>query len=299
MRPTAAPSEIADDVRAFYRDMPFNYHATAADAARVLGSNPVKAYPDLDLLLEEDAVATVLELGCGAGWAANAMALHYGKRVVAVDFTEPALARAAEVAAIVGTTDRVRFVCSDLFSFDTVARFDLVVSIGALHHTKDCRAAFVHAASFVRPGGHVFVGLYHLHGRRPFLDLFHDILATSGEAAALAKFRAMVPEQTDETHVLSWFRDQVLHPHETQHSLCEVLDWLDACDLRLVSTSVNGYDPAIDRKALAAAEQGLEAVSKQRNLAEGRYFPGFFTLLAERPADAPYPGHRRHGDDLP
>ncbi|MEQ8654071.1 MAG: methyltransferase domain-containing protein [Kiloniellales bacterium] len=280
MQHSTAKSEA---VRAFYRDLPFNYYSDSELAVQSLAQNPLATYPDLDDLLEQDSLKTVLELGCGAGWAANSLAHHYGKQVVAVDFTPPALARAREVAERLGTTQRVEFVESDIFAFETEKRFDLVLSIGALHHTVDCRAAFAHAASFVAPGGFLFVGLYHLYGRRPFLEMMHKIAAESGEAAAFDQFRKMAEAQTDDTHLRSWFRDQVLHPHETQHTAAEVWDWLEDAGLMFASTNLNGFEPVARREELVAIEPKFEQLSIQRNRDEQRYFPGFFTVLAEKP----------------
>lgn len=272
-----------DAVRSFYREMPFNWYSDAENALENLRRNPIAAYPDLDALLEDGAGA-VLELGCGAGWAANAMGLHYGCRVTGVDFTRAALDRAREVAQKAGVAERVQFVASDLFNYRPATPPDLVVSIGVLHHTRDCRAGFAHAASCVPPGGALFVGLYHLFGRRPFLSLMRDIVDREGEDAALARFAEMAPTQgLDPVHLQSWFRDQVLHPHETQHTLEEVWDWLDQEGLVLETTNINHYAPPEDRAALIAEEKTLEAHSAQRNGEERRFFPGFFTVLAHRP----------------
>ncbi|SUZ32489.1 hypothetical protein ROE7235_02249 [Roseibaca ekhonensis] len=141
---------------------------------------------------------------------------------------------------------------------------------------------FDHAASFVAPGGFLFVGLYHSYGRRPFLQMYRELVARDGEEAAFAEFRRCAELLDDPTHSLSWFRDQVLHPHETQHSLAEVWTWLDAAGLSLVSTSLNTYGDISDRAALVRQEQGQEALSWQRNRDERSYFPGFFTVLACR-----------------
>ena len=269
-------------VNSFYEDMPFNYYDDPNEAAQNIRRNPLLAYPDLDAVLEDEDIETVLEIGCGAGWASNSMALNYGKQVMAVDFTAKALARAGEVSRIVGTADQIEFVHSDLFAFDTRKRFDLVFSVGVLHHTNDCHAAFRHAATFVKPGGLFFVGLYHSHGRIPFLKMFHDIVEAEGEDAAFDRYCKLQADQTDPTHLRSWFRDQVLHPQETQHSLAEVMDWLDEAGLTLQSTSINRYGEVTDRAALEQQEQAYAALSIQRNRDENRYFPGFFTVLAQR-----------------
>ena len=281
--PVTQGHPITDRVRGFYEAMPFNYYSSSEAALARLEANPIETYPDLDALLCEDSVKTVLEIGCGAGWATNAMARHYGKHVTGVDMTQRALERAQEVARLGGTGDFTRFVRADLFDFQPETPADVTVSIGVLHHTRDCRMAFDHVAGFVPPGGYLFVGLYHLYGRRVFLKLFSDIVAASGEDAAFDHYRRLNPALQDESHLRSWFRDQVLHPHETQHTLEEVMHWLDAAGLDLESTSINRFGAVDDRAALILAEVALEALSWQRNVQEERYFPGFFTVLCRRP----------------
>lgn len=274
---------VTNRVRDFYEAMPFNHHSTAQAALAHLDRNPIEAYPDLAALLQEDRVRTVLDIGCGAGWASNAIARHYGHRVTGVDMTGAALTRAREVAALAGITALTQFIHADLFDYHPDTAADVTISIGVLHHTADCRAAFDRVASLVAPGGHLFVGLYHLYGRQVFLNLFADIVTARGEQAAFDHYRRLNPKAQDETHLRSWFRDQVLHPHETQHTLEEVMVWLDAAGLTLESTSINRFGPTDDRAALIVAEQVMEGLSWQRNVVEQRYFPGFFTVLVRRP----------------
>ena len=59
---------------------------------------------------------------------------------------------------------------------------------------------------------------------------------------------------------------------------------LDDLGFELQTTSVNGYEDVSDRAALVELEKTFEALSVRRNVEEGRYFPGFFTVLAQAPA---------------
>ena len=275
-------ADVSQKVLRFYEELPFNYYGSEEKAVESIRANPIEVYDDLHALLRGDEVNSVLEIGCGAGWFANSLVHHYGKRVVAVDMTAPALERARGVAEAIGTAERVSFVHSDLFDFEAESPADLVASNGVLMCTYDCRAAFLHVARFVAPRKYLFVGLYHLYGRRVFLDMFHEILAREGEEAAFERYRSLAHATDDEVHLRSWFRDQVLHPHETQHSLEEVLEWLDEAGFELLSTSINRFEKLPSRAALIEREKEYEAVSRQRNMVEGRYFPGYFTILARR-----------------
>lgn len=220
-------------------------------------------------------------MAAARGWLTNALALHYGVEATAVDFTPRALERAREVARHLGVDSRIRFIVADLLELELDESFDLVVSLGALHHTVDPRRAFDRVGRLAGPGGHVYVGLYHQPGRGPFLDHFHAILEHRGEEEAFAEFRRLHPDRGDDEHLRSWFRDQVRHPRETQHTLREVMPWLSDAGFELVSTSINRFQPFADVEELYELEAGYEARSR-RALRRKRFFPGFFTFLARR-----------------
>ncbi len=272
-----------EPVRAFYQALPFNHYGDVQAEAESLRDNVIPStYPDLHHVLSQAEVRSVADCGCGTGWLSNTLALHYDVEVKGIDFTSRALDRARDVASRLGVDRRVRLVEADLLELSTDERFDLVVSLGVLHHMEDPRQAFDCIQRLARLGSHVYIGLYHQPGRGPFLRHFCEILERGGEEAALAEFRRLRSDSGDDEQQLSWFRDQVLHPRETQHTLREVVEWLDAAGLELVSTSINRFQPFTDLEALFELEAGYEERSR-RALQELRFFPGFFTFMAWRP----------------
>jgi SAM-dependent methyltransferase len=268
------------EVLEFYKELPFNYQESVEQQVNAIKSrNSVLAYPVLAALLRESTA--VLEVGCGTGWLSNNIAYHYRSRVQAIDFNPVAVERARAVARSLELSTKVEV--ADLFAFRPERAFDVCVSIGVLHHTNDCHEAIRRVVErCVLPGGHAFIGLYHSYGRRPFLDHFREMQGNGAtEDQMFARYRELMPQTTDDTHVRSWFRDQVLHPHETQHSLAELVPLFEEFGTDLVSTSINRFEPIKDIASVLAEERGYEAVSKQR-LAEGRYFPGFFLVLLKK-----------------
>jgi SAM-dependent methyltransferase len=99
---------------------------------------------------------TVLELGCGAGRFTEVLAAS-GADVWAVDASRAVDAAAETVAGF----ENVRLAQADLFDLPfTPASFDRVLCYGVLQHTPEPRAAFLAAASQVRPGGLLAADVY-------------------------------------------------------------------------------------------------------------------------------------------
>lgn len=278
-----SPDLVGGVVRDFYEGMPFNYYSSAATAAARLRRNPLpSACPDLHALLSSGQVGSLLDFGCGAGWLANTVACHYGVPATGVDFTGRAIARARSVSRRLKTSDIASFVVGDLFEFEGQPA-DLVTCVGVLHHTRCAREGFERIQRFVAPRKYLYLGLYHLHGRKPFLELFHDLVSREGEDAAFRRYTELDSSRLgDRVHQKSWFRDQVLHPHESTHTLGEVAGWLAAAGFELQCTSLNRFQPFERIEDVLDAEKGYEEISRRANLVEGRYFPGFFTVLARR-----------------
>jgi SAM-dependent methyltransferase len=100
----------------------------------------------------------VLDAGCGNGRYAK-LANDWGARVVCVDISS-----AVEIAQqnVGGRTD-VAVVQADLFKLPfRTELFDIVYSIGVLHHTPDAKGAFQSIQPLVKPGG--FFSIF-MHGQ--------------------------------------------------------------------------------------------------------------------------------------
>ena len=98
----------------------------------------------------------VLDAGCGGGRYSRLLGSH-GARVIGVDLSS-AVEKAAQLCA--GLPD-VCIVQADLLDLPLRdGTFDLVFSIGVLHHTPDPRRAFAQIAGKVKPGGRLAVWLY-------------------------------------------------------------------------------------------------------------------------------------------
>ena len=299
----AAPVDrktVTDAVLQFYRLLPFNYEQTPEQTALHIRENNAiaAAYPALDRILKNARRQPVLDVGCGAGWFVNTVAYHYGLPVVGMDMCETALDRARAVTRCLGVEAHIQYLHLDLFQatgpqMRPIREFYVVNSLGVLHHTHDCRQALSGITDLVKPEGFLHVGLYHKYGRKPFLDLFQnhrqaydaagdDSLREEIERRALHLYQELNPSVTDPTMLRSWFRDQVLHPRESQHTLEELYQWLTHDGFDCLSTSLNQFNPAPNWNILFIQEKEQYELSYQRNIKEKKYFPGFFVVLARK-----------------
>lgn len=276
------------DVLKFYQKLPFNYYGDTSTAAETIRKhNAVQYYPILPPLLNSGI--TVLDVGCGAGWLVNGINYYYGGRgttATGLDYNAVAIQQAQEVAARLGV--RSTFVESDLFEYRPSARYDLVTSVGVLHHTDDCIQGVRHIfRNLVKDGGHAFIGLYHAYGRKPFLDYFGELKRQGlSEEELLQEFMKFRSGSGDKIHDLSWFYDQVLHPHETQHTLEEMIALLQAEHMELTACSINRFGAFRTTAELIEREKTYLDLARQR-LKDKIYFPGFFLFLAKKLARVP------------
>lgn len=91
--------------------------------------------------------ARALDAGCGSGRYTQDLARRY-EDVIGVDISEQLIEIAGDRA-----DPNVRYVVSDLMSFNDANGFDLVFSSTTLHHVPDLEAALTHLRGLVRKGG--------------------------------------------------------------------------------------------------------------------------------------------------
>lgn len=276
-----APRTFANrDVLEFYESLPFNYRGSVdAHVSAVRRQDPTDQHPVLDPLLRP--ATRVLDVGCGVGWLSSSIAYHRGSQVTGIDFNAIAIERAREIAKALALS--VRFEVADLFLYAPERKFDLAVSLGVLHHTDNFDEGLRRICnSFTKPGGYVYVGLYHAESRRPFIDHFRALQESGkSEQELFVEFRSLAPHISDDIHAKSWFRDQVLHPKETAHTLTEIVPVIEACGMTLVATSINRFAEFGALDELYARERELLEQASQM-LRRRRFFPGFFTVLCRK-----------------
>lgn len=274
----------------FYKNIPFNFSEDLDFYIdNLIDVNQLLEYKDLHdlctkkkLFFGKNEISKIIEFGCGTGWLTNTLSKIYKKDLKSIDFTQKAIEQAKKVSNKLNVSPK--YICSDIFEYRDSEKYDLVISMGVLHHTKNCKKAFKKISNFVKNNGYLYVGLYHLYGRKPMLDYLQSHSRWFGEDSAFNLFRRMTNDTSNLEHTYSWFRDQVLHPHETQHTLIEVNEWLSQLNFSLQSCSINKYKPIknYSLKSLSDMEKKLELLSFKENVEKLSFNPGYFTICAKK-----------------
>jgi SAM-dependent methyltransferase len=231
------------------------------------------------LCREDVAGKLILDVGCGMGRYAEVVN-RWGGQVVGID-----LSHAVEAAARNLGERGVTILQADVFSLPFAPEsFDLIYSLGVLHHTPDCEKAFKQLPGLLKPGGTIAIWLYSAYNRwyrmsdlyrkvtrRMPPPLLHtlcygavplywihrglDRIPLAGKLAS-GLLRNLIPMSFDEDprwRVLDTF-DWYSPWFQSKHTYEEVFRWFESCgleDMRIagVPVSLRGRKPEVVRCA--------------------------------------------------
>jgi len=281
----ASKERVAEQVRRFYEETPFPDY----DEFDSVGSLMEKARRGLFAhLLDEQVPLGSRVLECGCGTAQLSIFLGIAPRTVfGTDVCVNSLRLGQEFK------ERHRLSGVHLLQmnlFRPVFRpgsFDLVICNGVLHHTPDPLLGLKTIASLARPGGYVLVGLYHRFGR-VITSARGMLFRLFGQRLAFLDPNLRAP-RTSAAKRRAWFNDQYRHPHESRHTIGEVLSWLPHAGLRFVKSIPRtvpfvGFSESEQLFSDEAPGTRLERLVVELGMAfSGSRQGGFFVVVARRP----------------
>jgi SAM-dependent methyltransferase len=281
---SSSKEDVTEEIRAFYEENPFPDYDEFDSASSLID----KAREGLFAKLLDDQIpfgTRVLECGCGTGQLTNFLAVA-NRTVIGTDLCMNSLKLAKEFREKNGL-DRAHFFQMNLFRpcFRPMS-FDLVISNGVLHHTSDPSLGFQSIASLVRPGGYIVVGLYDRYGRT-VTRLRREIFKATKDRLRFLDKRA-VERKTSEAKRRSWFMDQYKNPHESTHTLGDVLPWLEEAGFEFIR-SIPKTVPfsAMDREENLFRPERMgnrfeRAMVNMTNVFTGHGEGGFFVVVARK-----------------
>jgi len=178
----------------------------------------------------------ILDAGCGTGQLANFLALKE-RYVLGIDYSQKSIDKAQALQQRLGIA-HAAFQRMDILSPDLpAASFDYVLSLGVLHHTSDPYQGFRNLVQTAKKGGYLVIGLYNPAGRL-LVNIRRRIrkLTHSRKVEKQAIQRQLVGQSDDIEKTETWLADQYDHPHESTHSIGEVLRWFKKNDIDYINS---------------------------------------------------------------
>jgi predicted NodU family carbamoyl transferase/2-polyprenyl-3-methyl-5-hydroxy-6-metoxy-1,4-benzoquinol methylase len=220
--------DVTGRVKAFYEENPFPNYEGVEEFSSLVSTGLHNSLTSTLL----DAIGynkLILECGCGTGQMTNFLSLN-NNHVLGVDLSLSSLGLALEHKLRNGLR-RPAFAQMNIFDLAVKDEsFDVVISTGVLHHTRDARRAFAAITRKAKPGGIVVVGLYNAYGRVPTFLRSKLIGVLGPNIDHVVRTSIRDPRKAD-----IWIKDQYFNPHETWHSMDEVLVWFDENGVRYLN----------------------------------------------------------------
>lgn len=277
--------DVTVEIKKFYEKTPFpNY-----DEIDSVWKLREKASESVFVKLLDEQIpagANVLEAGCGTGQTSNLLGIKKDRKVFATDICQNSLGLAESFRKKSGISNVV-FLQMNLFkpAFKPKS-FDIVISNGVLHHTSNPELGFATIGKLVKPGGYIIIGLYNAFSRKT-TDLRRLIFNISNDRLRFldpyvkSKDLSAIKKET-------WFRDQYKNPHESEHTIDEVLSWFDKNCFEFVNSipkATVGSEFSDDERLFKKNPRGNRFnhwLVQLESLLVGGPEGGFFTMIGRK-----------------
>ena len=178
----------------------------------------------------------ILIAGCGTGSHSIDSALRFPKaRILAIDISRTSLAYARRKTRALGLTD-IEYGQADILKLASLGRrFDVIETVGVLHHLADPAAGWRALLSLLRPHGLMLVGLYSATARQS-LAAARALIAERGYCATADDIRGCRQELIQRFGMppfrdfssTSGCRDLLFNVMEHQFTIPQIEEFLDA-----------------------------------------------------------------------
>jgi SAM-dependent methyltransferase len=219
---------IGKKVKQFYNQTPFpDYQLSRFNSQADL---ELAAYPFARVLDRSiPQTASIVDVGTGTGQLSAFLSLRR-KSVYGLDFTRASLDKARKLKKKL-KLDSWQLREVDIMDPQQIRnigiQFDYLLCMGVLHSTEDPAQGFENIIHLLKPGGYLVLGLYNRWGRIP-LQIRKFLVQTVFRNNQRVKdwfIKPQIGDVDDWERTRGWWHDQYLHPHETTHTVGEVLSW--------------------------------------------------------------------------
>jgi len=158
----------------------------------------------------------ILEVGCGTGVLSAKLALCNAK-VTGTDISETSLKYTRKLFKkfnVKGT-----FLYDDILDTKLNKKFDIVISLGVLHHTKNPEKGFENLCKLTKKNGIVIASFY---------PRFKNVINR-------LKYPFEARKLHDDTYSKIHFFDEYRHPKRSTHPIDELLRWFNKNNIKFIN----------------------------------------------------------------
>jgi len=182
--------------------------------------------------------AKILEAGCGTGQLSIALS-RFNRSIHAIDISVGSLIEADNFIR----KNHIKNITLYRMNIHRMAFennfFDIIISNGVIHHMENPWQAFLNLEKKLKPGGFIILGLYHKYAR-----LFHYLRRFFVNKFNLSKslFDPRFKQMSSKEKASSWFYDQYKNPHESAHTLNEVIKYFNKTKIEFINCLPFDFD---------------------------------------------------------
>ena len=201
----------------------------------------------------------ILVAGCGTGQHALQVALrHPESQVLAVDLSRASLSYAQRQANRLGVTG-LEFMQGDILDLAKLGEhFDIIESIGVLHHMDDPSVGWAVLTELLGPSGLMKIGLYSELARKDIVTIREEIaaLGLQGCESEIRDYRHQIAQSTKSHHKqltvskdffsLSELRDAIFHIQEHRFTIPQLVQCLENLKLQFCGFTPSGLNHELD-----------------------------------------------------
>jgi SAM-dependent methyltransferase len=245
---TPAPSDPADEVRAFYESHPYPAPIRNLDRHRELYRNPDRRRA-LSLLLwpteKPRPNREILVAGCGTSQAAIHALREPDARVTAIDISETSLRYTRDLQRKYGlrNLDLHRLAIEQVGELGQM--FDQIVCTGVLHHLRDPDIGLRSLLNILSPGGAMHLMVYAAYGRAGIymMQEYCRLLGVGASEEELRDLGTAIGALSSDHPIAGVLRrakdfrnpdalaDALLHPQDRAYTVPQLYAWLERCGL--------------------------------------------------------------------
>jgi Flp pilus assembly protein TadD/SAM-dependent methyltransferase len=240
--------EVSSKVRAQYEENPYPRWVKIGLASKSKSISEICTEENLRLhskSIQNVIAPDILVAGCGTGQHSIGTASRFSDcKVTAVDLSLASLAYSKRKTTELGITN-LEYLQADILKLNQLKqKFNIIESVGVLHHMDEPMAGWRVLKDLLKPGGLMKIGLYSELARQHIAEVRKEItLQKVGTSETdIKKFRQSLIESHDEYHQqltkssdffsLSTLRDLIFHVQEHRFTIPQIKECLEKLGLK-------------------------------------------------------------------